>query len=196
MKITKHAKKVYKGFGLKNMGEYHDFYLPSDVLLLADVVKNFRKTCLQYYKLDPAHYFTSLCLSSDDRYPTGTNSRCWYVPVCWGGGISGGISYIANRHGQANNKYMENYDKSNRSKYITYLDANNLYGWAMSQYLPTGNLKWLTDKQIKQLDINDFKHDINNGMILEVHLQYPEELHDLHNDYPLASEKIKVTENM
>lgn len=111
-------------------------------------------------------------------------------------GTRGGISYIAYRQGQANNKYMENYDKSNRSKYITYLDANNLYGWAMSQYLPTGNLKWLTDKQIKQLDINDFKHDINNGMILEVHLQYPEELHDLHNDYPLASEKIKVTENM
>ena len=61
----KHAKRVYKGFGLKNIAEYHDLYLPSNVPLVADVFENFRKTCLQYYKLDPAHYFTSPGLSWD-----------------------------------------------------------------------------------------------------------------------------------
>ena len=58
-----HAKKVLKTFNIKTMGEYHDLYHKSDVLLLADVVENFRKTCLQYYKLDPCHYFTSPGLS-------------------------------------------------------------------------------------------------------------------------------------
>lgn len=59
------AKKVWRGFQLKNMGEYHDLYLTSDFLVLADASKNFRKTCLEYYKLDPAHYFTSPGLSRD-----------------------------------------------------------------------------------------------------------------------------------
>ena len=60
-----HAKKVWKAFKIKTMGEYHDLYLGSDVLLLADVFESFRKTCLQYYKLDPCHYFTSPGLSWD-----------------------------------------------------------------------------------------------------------------------------------
>ena len=60
-----HAKKVWKAFNIETMGEYHDPHLKSDMLLLADVFKSFRKTCLQYYKLDPCHYFTSLGLSCD-----------------------------------------------------------------------------------------------------------------------------------
>ena len=110
----------------------------------------------------------------------------------------GGISFITNRHGQANNKYMTNYNRSKPCEYISYLDVNNLYGWVMSQYLPTGNFKWLADKQISKLDISDFKHDGNKGLILEVYLKHSAELHDLHNYYPLASEKIpvKVPENM
>ena len=66
----------------------------------------------------------------------------------------------------------------------------------MSQYLPTGNFKWLTDKQIAKLDLAKYHDDSDKGLILEVDLEYPEELHELHNDYPLASEKIKVTENI
>ena len=111
-------------------------------------------------------------------------------------GLRGGISYIANRHGKANNKYMKDYDKKAPSKYIMYLDANNLYGWAMSQYLPTGGFRWLIQKQIDNLDITKKKEDSKKGLILEVDLEYPEELHDLHNDYPLAPEKVKVTEDM
>ena len=109
-------------------------------------------------------------------------------------GMRGGVSYIANRHGKANyNKYMKNYNKSAPSKYITYLDANNLYGWAMSQCLPSGGFKWLTEKQINKLKIKTIPHDGNKGFILEVDLQCPKSLHDAHNDYPLAPEQVKVT---
>ena len=91
---------------------------------------------------------------------------------------------------------MKEYDEKAPSKYITYLDANNLYGWAMSQYLPTGNFKWMTDKEIRKIDLGKYKADGKKGLILEVHLEYPQELHDIHNDYPVGPEKVKVSRNM
>ena len=77
-----------------------------------------------------------------------------------------------------------------------YLDANNLYGWAMSQYLPNGGFRWMTEKQINKINLSKYSENSKKGLILEVDLTYPEELHDLHNDYPLAPEKVKVGENM
>ena len=111
-------------------------------------------------------------------------------------GMRGGISYIANRYGKANNKYMKNYDEKAPSKNIMYLDANNLYGWAMSQYLPTGNFKWLSQNQIEKTNLGKYTENSNKGLILEVDLEYPQELHDLHNDYPLGPEKVKVAKDM
>jgi len=111
-------------------------------------------------------------------------------------GMRGGISYIANRYGKANNKYMKEYDEKAPSKYIMYLDANNLYGWAMSQYLPTGGFKWLTEKQVNKLNLAEYKDDSKKGLILEVDLEYPKELRDLHNDYPLGPDKVKVNKSM
>ena len=110
--------------------------------------------------------------------------------------MHGGVSYNANRYGNANNKYMKEYDEKEPSKYIMYLDANSLYGWAMSQYLPTGNFKWMTDKEISKIDLGKYKADGKKGLILEVDLEYPKELHDLHNDYPIAPEKVKVSNDM
>ena len=104
----------------------------------------------------------------------------------------GGVSYIANRYGKASNKYMKKYDEKAPSKYIMYLDANNLYGWSMSQYLPTGNFKWMSNKEIKQIDLGKYKADGKKGLILEVDLEYPHELHNLHNDYPVYPEKVKT----
>ena len=72
-------------------------------------------------------------------------------------GIRGGVSYIANRCGKANNKYMEEYDVNAPSMYIMYLDANNLYGWARSQYLATGNFRWMTDKETNKIDLGKYK---------------------------------------
>ena len=91
---------------------------------------------------------------------------------------------------------MKDYKKDKPSKYIMYLDANNLYGWAMSQYLPTGGFKWLKQNKIDNLDLKKYDKENKKGIILEVDLEYPEKLHDLHNDYPLAPEKVKVTDNM
>jgi len=102
--------------------------------------------------------------------------------------MRGGTSYIANRIGEANNKYMKSNHETKQSKYITYLDANNLCGWAVSQYLRTGGFKWITQKQINKLDLNKYTDDSKTGLILEVDLEYPHKLHDLHDDFPLAPE--------
>ena len=111
-------------------------------------------------------------------------------------GMRGGVSYIANRYGKANNNYMNKYDEKVPSKYIMYLDANNLHGCAMSQYQPTSNFKWMTDKEISKIDSAKYKENGKKGLILEVYLEYPIELHDLRNDYPVASEKLNVSNNM
>ena len=156
-----HAMKVWETFDIKTMGEYHDLYLKSDVLLTADVFESFRKTCLQYYKLDPCHYFTSPGLSWDTmlkmtniKLELMTNVDVFQFIEK---GMHGGVSYIANRYGKTNNKYMKNHDKNAQSKYIMYFDANNLCGWAMSQYLPTGNFRWITDKEINKIDSGKYK---------------------------------------
>ena len=182
------------------MGDYHDLYLQSDILLLSDVFENFRKTCHQYYELDPCHYFTSPGLSWDAMLKmTGIKLELMtdidmfqFIEK----GLRGGISYIANRYGKANNKYMSSYNPEEPNKYIMYLDANNLYGWAMSQYLPTGGFRWMTEQQIQKVNVNVCREDRKKGMILEVDLEYPKELHERHNDYPLAAEKMKVSKDM
>ena len=185
---------------LKNMGEYHDLYLGSNVLLLADVFESFRKICLQYYSLDPCHYFTSPSLSWDAMLKMTNIKLELMIDVDMyqfiEKGMRGGVSYIANRYGKASNKYMKEYNEKAPSKYIMYLDANNLYDWAMSQYLPTGNLKWMSDKENKKIDLGKYKADGKKGLILEVDLEYPQELHDLHNDYPVCPEKVKVSNDM
>ena len=148
-KDYQHAQTVWETFKLKTMGEYHDLYLKSDILLLADVFENFRKTCLEYYKLDPCHYFTSPGLSWDAMLKMTNIKLELMIDIDMfqfiEKGMRGGISYIANRYGKANNICMKKYDEKAPSKYIMYLDSNNLYGWSMSQYLPTGGFRWITD---------------------------------------------------
>lgn len=195
-----HAQKVWDIFKLQNMGEYHDLYLKSDILLLADIFENFTKTCLQYYKVDPAHYFTSPGLSWDAMLKmTGIKLELMtdvdifqFIEKC----MRGGISCISHRYGKANNKYMKDYDSSGPSKFIMYLDMNNLYGASMSQCLPTGGFKWLNQKKIGKINLGTYAADSKKGLILEVELQYPSNLYNLHNDYPLGAEKMKVTKDM
>ena len=194
------AKEVWNTFMIRTLGDYHDLYLVSDMLLLTDVFENFRRTCMQYYKLDPCHYFTSPGLSWDAMLKM-TNIKLELMTDIdmfqfIEKGMRGGVSYIANRYGNADNKYMKEYDEKAPSKYIMYLDANNLYGWAMSQYLLTGNFKWMTDKEISKIDLGNYKADGKKGLILEVDLEYPQELHDIHNDYLIAPEKVQVSNNM
>ena len=91
---------------------------------------------------------------------------------------------------------MKEYNENEPSEYLMYLDANNLYGWAMSQYLPYGSFKWLSDEEVNKIDLGKYKEDSNDGLILEVDLEYPKDLQELHNDYPLAPEKVKVSKDM
>ena len=102
--------------------------------------------------------------------------------------MRGGIFYIAKRYSKADNKYMKSYDVNKLSKFITYLDANNLYGWEMSQYFPYGGFEWLSKEEIKNFDVNSIGTNSFDGYILEVHHEYRDELHDVHNNYPLAPE--------
>ena len=136
-----HAIKVWNTLKLKNMGEYHDLYLKSDILLLADVFENFRKTCMQYYELDPCHYFTSPGLSWNAMLKMTDIKLKLIIDIDMfqfiEKGMRGGVSYITNRYGKANVRYMVGYNEKAPSKYILYLNTNNLYGWAMSHYLPT-----------------------------------------------------------
>ena len=110
--------------------------------------------------------------------------------------MRGGIYYIAKRHSEATNKYMKFYDEYKENEYIMYLDANNLYGWAMSQYLPYSGFKWLIQKETYGFNINSIEENSSIGYTLEVDLEYPDELHELHNDYPLAQEKLEISQNM
>ena len=197
-----HAQNVWNTFKCQTMRDYHDLYLKSDVLLLADVFENFRRTCLKHYKLDPAHYYTSPGLAWDACLKeTGQELELLYdydMLMLFERGIRGGMTHIAKRYSEANNKYMKNYDPNKPSKFIQYLDANNLYGWAMSQSLPVGGFRWMSNlSKEKVLDILEKSSSSMNdmgktGYIFEVDLEYPKELWKSHNDYPLAPEKIKV----
>ena len=109
-------------------------------------------------------------------------------------GQRGGISYIAKRYAKANKKYINDYDPKKPSTFITYLDMNNLYGWAISEYLPCGKFKWL--KNVDGLDVMSISQKSPIGYFLEVDLEYPDKLHELHNDYPLAPEKLGVSSDM
>ena len=192
-----HAQKLWDIFGVNTMGDYHDLYLKSDILLLADIFENFRKTCLRYCKLDPVHCFTSPGLSWDALVKmTGIKLELMDMFKFIEKGMRGGFSYNGNRYGEANDKYMKEYNSEKSSEYIHYLDANNLYGWATSQCLPTGGLKWLTPKQLNKMMSKTMLPDNKKGCIFEVDLDYPQELHELYNDYPLAAEKMKVTPDM
>ena len=194
-KDYKHACNVWNTFKMKTFKEYHELYNITDVLLLADVFENFRELCLKIYGLDPVYYFTAPGLAWDACLKiTGIELELLSetnMLLMFEKGIRGGISIISNRYGRANNKYMQKgYNKNIPSKYLMYLDENNLYGCGMSMKLPTHGFKWLTGGEMEKIYEN--RHNLNKiPCILEVDLEYPENLHDLHNDYPLCPEKVK-----
>ena len=209
--INSHANKVWNTFQCKTIKDYHDLYLKSDVLLLADVCENFRKTCLKHYNLDPAHYYTSPGLAWDACLKeTGQQLQMLHdydMLMMFEKGVQGGITHISKRYAEANNKYMKDFDPDEPATFIQYLDANNLYGWAMSQSLPTHGFKWMKEPTIEKVmkileDMNDSMNNTKKntkkttehkkGYIFEVDLEYPKDLWKSHNDYPVAPEKMTV----
>ena len=189
-----HARRVWKEFGLKDLGEYHDLYLNTDVILLANVFEEFRKVCLKNYGLDPAQFYTApglawkACLKK-----TRIRLELLLDPdmlLMFERGIRGGITQSVNRWAKANNPYMgSEFDPDEKTNYLQYLDANNLYGWAMSQPLPTGGFRWV---DIKPDKISKLAKRKSKGYLLEVDVRYPKELHDSHNDLPFMCERMKI----
>ena len=193
----RHGNNVFKRFKLKNLGEYHDLYVQSDTLLLADVFESFRNTCLRVYELDPAHFLSlpglawQACLKKTNvklELLTDYNMLLMVEE-----GIRGRICHSIQRYAKANNKYMKKYNKNEKSSYIQYLDGNNLYGWAMSQKLPVNGFKWLGDtSEINEEFMKNYDENNDKGYILEVDVKYSRKLHDIHSDLPFLPKRMKI----
>ena len=166
--------------------------MKTEVALLADVFENFRNLCQEQYGLDLAHYYTLPGLSWDALLKkTGVELELLTdleMHLFIERGMRGGILMVSKRYTEANNPMLPDYDASKPKKFIMYLDANNLYGWAMSKPLPKRDFKWTRVIPTEE-EIQKKKKNAKNGWILEVDLEYPAELHKEHNSYPLALEK-------
>ena len=189
-----HAQQVWKEFGIHNLGDYHDLYIRTDVVLLANVYEAFRDTFLKHFKLDPVHFYTSPGLAWKACLKwTGIKLELLTDPdmlLMFEQGIRGGITQAVRKYASANNLYMG--DKFNPNKdttYLQYLDTSNLYGWAMSQPLLTGGFKW-TD--VNPNEISELATRTDEGYILEVNVSYPKDLHNSHNDHPFMCERMEI----
>ena len=196
-----HAQLVWNTFAADmmpseqfTMGVYHDIYLRTDVLLLADVMRNFRQMCITFYGLDPWRFHTipGLSLQAGLRM---TKARIDQIQdpdmhLFVEAGMRGGVACISKRLAEASNET----DEDGMKDFLLYLDANNLYGWAMSQSLPTGGLTW--EEEQTAFIPEAWPDDGERGCLLEVDMYCPLEKHDLFKDYPPAPEKKEITYEM
>ena len=213
------VQELWTTFNLKTLGELHDLYMMTDTLLLADVFENYRDTIIKNYSLDPAHFYTapSLSWSAGLKYTKVKLDipRDIDIHIFIDKALRGGISMVANHFARANNPALEKFwDPKKQMSFIKFIDANNLYGWAMSQILPTGGFKWINHRdllkgQIKcgggedKMTLSDYEDVIKNlnvkgdtGYFFEVDLAYPQHIHETHNEFPLAPESMTITKEM
>ncbi|CAH1767592.1 11897_t:CDS:1, partial [Entrophospora sp. SA101] len=201
------AQNIWKTFDCKNLGDYHDLYLKTDVLLLSDIWNTFRENSMKQYKLDPSHYVSTASLSWDAMLKmTGVEIEL-FTDISMHDFIEkakrGGISVACHRYFKANNPKMgDEFDPTKPSTWISYVDANNLYGWAMSQFLPIRNYKWearrahLKDNPELQFEwletIQKTKSDASRGYFVNIKAHFPIGTHDKLKDLPPAVENIAV----
>ena len=178
------------------MKDYHNHYLITDILLISDVFENFRKISLGTYGLDPIHYYSLPGLSWDAMLKyTGVELELIPDPdmhLMVEKSMRGSISNICHRHATSNHPSMDTYNENEEPRTLTYQDANSLYSWVMSQMLPLKGFKWTSS----EIDILNLPGDSELGYIPEVDLEYPKELHDKHNPYPLAPGHVQVNDDM
>ena len=206
-----HAQKVWHEFGCKNLGEYHDLYLKTDVLSLADIWTQFRKTCMQYYELDPSHYVSAPALAWDAMLKMTGVKIGLFTDMAMHDFIEkakrGGIAMACQRYLKANNSKMgEAYDSTRPTTWISYVDANNLYGWAMSQYLPIENYQWEVSRKYLADNPNEQKKYLEKilnteansprGYYLNIKAHFPLKTHDYLSDLPPAVENMAVSKDM
>ena len=192
-----HANNVFKKFNINNLGEYHDLYVRSDTLLLVDIFENFRQSCLENYELDPAHFVSlpglvwQACLKKTNVELELLTDYDMFLMI--EEGIRGGICHAIQRYAKANNKYMKDYDKKKKSSYIQYLDANNLYGKAMTEKNSSKRIKWVNYIfEINEKFVQSYNKNSDKGYILEVDVNYPNELQNLHSDLPFLPERMVI----
>ena len=195
---------LWETFQLKNLRELHNLYMETDVILLADVMEEFRIMSMTKYRLDPVHFNTcpglswSACMrltGQELEIPTDPKMHLFFDR-----GLTGGPSLVAEPHAQANNEAFAHFDKDVVRSYIMNFDCTNQYGGAMMEYLPTGGFKWVpletTSPEYWTNFVNEQKDEQDIGYFFEVDLKYPEHLHDLHDAYPLAPEHVEIKEEM
>ena len=167
-----HAQTIWKTFKCTTMRDYHDLYLNTDVLLLADVFEEFRVMCLSSYQLDPVHYYSLPGLSWDAALKYSKVKLELIKDINMHQmieqGIRGGVSMITHRYAKANHPQMNHYNAAQSQRTLMYLDANALYSKAMSLPLPVSDFAWLSEDEISALQIENM--DAEFGYILEVNL--------------------------
>ena len=179
------------------MGDYHDLQVKSDTLLLVGVFDKFRDKCIEIYGLDPLYFLSApglawqACLKKTEVNLELLTDVGMLLMI--EAGIGGGMCQSLHIYAKANSKYMTNYDKSIKSSYLMYLDANNLYGWAMSQKLPVNSFKWENDlSRFNEDFIKNYNENGDIGYFLEVDVEYPKILFTSHKDLPFLPERIKL----
>ena len=189
----KHAKKVCDLFKLNDLGEYHDLYVRADTAKLSDVFESFRYLCLKEYDLDPTYFFSTPSLAFEAMLKVAKAKIELFTDidmvVMAEKRIRGGLTLVVKKHAIANNRYLPTNDKSKKNVFLQYLDANNLYGYAMIQKLPLDGYKW-GDVSIFTNDVvENYDLDSNKGYLLEVDVEYPKELRGADVDLPFLPER-------
>ena len=193
------AKNVWNTFECKTMKDYMELYLLSDILLLSDIFENFRDNCFRDYELDPVYYFSAPHFTFDaflrkSRLTldliSDVNQYLFYSQA-----IRGGLCQVIKRYAKANNPHTPQFNPNKKESYILYIDANNLYGKAMMDFLPYSNFQWMDSSELNLNHILNIKADSPRGCIVQCDLEYPEYLHDNHVDFPLAPHKLKIKYN-
>ena len=189
------AQRAWQQFNCQTFNDYLKNYLELDCRLLADIFENFRKTIIKDTELDPANFIT---LPQFTFAAAFKNVKCDLLQdedmyEFFEDGIRGGMSFVNTHYVKADNPETGN---PNGSTYISYWDENNLYGNALRQLLPTSDFCWLTRQEIEALDWQTIATEGEFGYTLKVDMQYPREIHDKTQDFPLAPEPANVTEDM
>ena len=209
-----HAQNVWTTFRCRTMRDYLELYLFTDVCLLADVFETFRATSKEAYELDPAYFVSAPQLAWNAmlrfiKRPIQLISDAEMYRMIQPA-VRGGICHASVRYARANNKYMGSlFDRMRRVRYILYIDATNLYGEAMSHALPNGDFTWLSEDECRAAEVSlsgseemreaFFRVDpetLGWYYILQVDLEYPPEIHDRDDDYPMAPELLDITPEM
>ena len=193
-------KNVWRTFNCKTLLDYHKLYLKADVFILADAFEKFREFFLKHHEIDPAYCYSAPGLTLQCGFKQ-TKIKLdlltdYDMLLMFENGIRGGYSgVLGDRYVKANNNYLEDNDSSKSSNYLIYLDANYLfdanylYGWEMSQKLPTGDFKWEADTSYNWRNPPD-----ERGCIVECDLEYSLNTKFKTQRFPLAPEKLKIRE--